>query len=88
MPLPALFRHALPPAGDRRADVPGVLPPLVKAALCQAGVVGTFLTSMRGRRRSWTPGSTEIAADLAAYRAAQPQAVVAPHGVNLVVHRS
>ncbi|MBX3644619.1 MAG: nitronate monooxygenase [Rubrivivax sp.] len=87
MPLPALFRHAL------RLPVIGApmflvsFPPLVKA-LCQAGVVGTFPHVNARPTAQLDAWLTEIAADLAAYRAAQPQAVVAPHGVNLVVHRS
>ena len=81
MSLPALL--------DQRLRLPVVaapmflvsFPPLVKA-LCQAGVVGTFPHVNARPTAQLDAWLTEIAADLAAYRAAQPQAVVAPHGVN------
>lgn len=87
MPLPALFRGAL------RLPVIGApmflasFPPLVEA-LCKAGVVGTFPhvnARPSAQLDGWLAG---IAADLAACRAADPAAVIAPHGINLVVHRS
>lgn len=87
MPLPPLFRHAL------RVPVIGApmflvsFPPLVKA-LCKAGVVGTFPHVNARPSEQLDAWLTEVAAELAAHRAANPGAVVAPHGVNLIVHRS
>jgi len=87
MPLPALFQHALrvPVIGSPMFLVS--FPPLVKA-LCKAGVVGTFPHVNARPSEQLDAWLADIAADLAAHRAAQPDAVVAPFGVNLVVHRS
>lgn len=87
MPLPSLFRGAL------RVPVIGApmflvsFPPLVQA-LCRAGVVGTFPHVNARPSEQLDAWLTEIEANLAAARAADAQAVVAPHGVNLVVHRT
>lgn len=57
-------------------------------AQCTAGIVGTF-PSLNARPQpvleDWL---TRIEAGLAAYRDAHPGAVVAPYGVNLIVHPS
>lgn len=87
MPLPHLFRQTL------RVPVIGApmflvsFPPLVKA-LCKAGVVGTFPHVNARPSAQLDAWLTDIDADLALYRATRPEAPVAPHGVNLVVHRS
>lgn len=87
MPLPALFQQALavPVIGSPMFLVS--FPPLV-AAMCKAGIVGTFPHVNARPSSQFDEWLTRIAADLAAHRAAHPQAVVAPHGVNLIVHRS
>lgn len=87
MPLPPLFQHALrvPVIGSPMFLVS--FPPLVKA-LCKAGVAGSFPHVNARPSSQLDAWLRDIDADLAAHRAAHPQAVVAPHGVNLVVHRS
>ena len=87
MPLPALLQHALsiPAIGSPMFLVS--FPPLVTAQ-CEAGVVGTFPhvnARSSGQLDQWL---TDIAAELAGYRTAHPSAVVAPYGVNLIVHRT
>ena len=87
MPLPKLFQQALavPVIGSPMFLVS--FPPLV-AAMCKAGIVGTFPHVNARPSSQFDEWLTSIAADLAAYRAAHPHAVMAPHGVNLIVHRS
>lgn len=62
-------------------------PPLV-AALCKAGVIGTFPHVNARPSSQFDQWLTELNAELDAYRSAHLQAVVPPFGVNLVVHRS
>jgi nitronate monooxygenase len=87
MTLPALFANAL------RVPVIGApmflvsFPPLV-AALCKAGVVGTFPHVNARPSAQLDDWLTQIARDLAVVRKGDPNAVIAPHGVNLVVHRT
>ena len=87
MPLPALFHRALrvPVIGSPMFLVS--FPPLV-TALCKAGVVGTFPHVNARPSEQLDAWLGSISADLAAHRAAHPGAVVAPHGINLVVHKS
>ena len=87
MPIPELFRGrlAIPAIGAPMFLVS--FPPLV-AALCKAGVVGTFPHVNAWPAAQFDAWLTQIEADLAAYRAAHPRAVVAPYGVNLIVHRT
>jgi nitronate monooxygenase len=87
MPLPPLFQQALrvPVIGSPMFLVS--FPPLV-TALCKAGVVGTFPHVNARPAAQLDAWLGDIAAELAAHRAAHPGAVVAPHGVNLVVHKS
>ena len=87
MPLPPLFQQALrvPVIGSPMFLVS--FPPLV-TALCKAGVVGTFPHVNARPSQQLDDWLRQISADLAAHRAAHPQALVAPHGVNLVVHKS
>jgi nitronate monooxygenase len=61
--------------------------PLVKA-LCKAGVVGAFPHVNARPSEQLDAWLTEVETDLAAYRAANPTARVAPHCVNLIVHRT
>ena len=87
MPLPRLFHNALsiPAIGSPMFLVS--FPPLVTAQ-CKAGVVGTFPHVNARTSVQFGQWLTEIAADLSAHCAAQPEAIVAPYGVNLVVHRT
>lgn len=87
MPLPALLHNALsiPAIGSPMFLVS--FPPLVSAQ-CKAGVVGTFPHVNARTSEQLDQWLTDIEVDLAAYKAANPAAVVAPHGVNLIVHRS
>jgi len=62
-------------------------PPLVKA-LCKAGVIGAFPHVNARPSAQLGAWLTEIQADLRAYRAANPDAIVAPVCVNLIVHRT
>jgi nitronate monooxygenase len=87
MPMPALFRETLsiPVIGAPMFLVS--FPPLV-TALCKAGVVGTFPHVNARPAAQLDEWLTAIERDLAAHRAAEPGAVVAPFGINLVVHRT
>jgi nitronate monooxygenase len=62
-------------------------PPLVKA-LCRAGVVGAFPHVNARPSEQLHAWLTEVETDLAAYKAANPTARVAPHCVNIIVHRT
>jgi nitronate monooxygenase len=62
-------------------------PPLVKA-LCCAGVVGAFPHVNARPSEQFDQWLTEIEADLRAFKKAHPDAKVAPHAVNLIVHRT
>ncbi len=85
--MPALFRNALtlPAIGSPMFLVS--FPPLVTAQ-CKAGVVGTFPHVNARTSTQFDEWLTTIEADLAAWRVAHPSAAVAPHGVNLIVHRT
>jgi len=87
MPIPALFRQALsiPVIGSPMFLVS--FPPLV-TALCKSGVVGTFPHVNARPAAQLDEWLTAIEKDLAAHRAAHPNDIVAPHGINLVVHRT
>jgi nitronate monooxygenase len=87
MPIPALLRGTLsvPVIGSPMFLVS--FPPLVKA-LCKAGVVGTFPHVNARPSSQLDAWLTEIKADLDDYRGKNPNAVVAPLGVNLVVHHT
>jgi nitronate monooxygenase len=62
-------------------------PPLV-AAQCKAGIIGTFPHINARPVELFEQWLQQLEAELAQHRAAHPQAVVAPFGVNLVVHRT
>jgi nitronate monooxygenase len=86
---------ALPPALRNTLSVPVIgapmflvsFPPLVKA-LCRAGIVGAFPHVNARPSEQFDAWLTEIETDLAAYRRDHPDAIVAPHCVNLIVHRT
>jgi nitronate monooxygenase len=87
MTLPAVLkgRLTIPAIGAPMFLVS--FPPLVKA-LCKAGVVGAFPHVNARPSEQLDAWLTEVETDLAAYRAANPTARVAPHCVNLIVHRT
>ena len=87
MPMPDLFRGrlALPAIGAPMFLVSH--PPLV-AALCKAGVVGTFPHVNARPQAQLDVWLKQIDDELAVYRTAHPHAAVAPYGVNLIVHRT
>src|ERR1700730_16866328 len=61
-------------------------PPLVTAQ-CLAGVIGAFPHVNARPSEQLDQWLTKIEADLRDYKAAHPAARVAPHAVNLIVHR-
>ena len=87
MPLPKIFQNALsiPAIGSPMFLVS--FPPLVTAQ-CKAGIVGTFPHVNARTSEQFDQWLTDIEVDLAAHKAANPSAVVAPYGVNLIVHRT
>ena len=87
MPLPALLQNALsiPAIGSPMFLVS--FPPLV-IAQCKAGVVGTFPHVNARSTEQLDQWLTYIEDELASHRADKPLATVAPHGVNLIVHRT
>lgn len=87
MPLPALLQNALtiPVIGSPMFLVS--FPPLV-GAQCKAGIVGTFPHVNARTSEQFDLWLTELEAELDSCRTANPSAVVAPHGVNLIVHRT
>ncbi|MES2053993.1 MAG: nitronate monooxygenase [Pseudomonadota bacterium] len=87
MPLPKIFENALsiPAIGSPMFLVS--FPPLVTAQ-CKAGIVGTFPHVNARTSGQFDQWLTDIETGLAAHGAANPSAVVAPYGVNLIVHRT
>ena len=57
-------------------------------ALCRAGVIGAFPHVNARPSEQLDRWLTDIATDLRAYKKAHPPAKVAPHAVNLIVHRT
>ena len=62
-------------------------PPLV-SALCKAGVVGTFPHVNARPSEEFDRWLTLLQEDLAAFKSANPNRIVGPLGVNLIVHRT
>ncbi|MGD0187055.1 MAG: nitronate monooxygenase family protein [Roseiarcus sp.] len=87
MPIPSLFRNALsiPAIGAPMFLVSN--PPLVRAQ-CKSGVVGAFPHVNARPSQQLDAWLTEIESDLAAHQAAHPDVVVAPYGVNVILHRT
>lgn len=87
MPVPEALR------GKLAAPVIGApmflvsFPPLV-AALCKAGVIGTFPHVNARPVEAFGQWLTQLEDELRQHRERNPGAVVAPFGVNLVVHRT
>jgi nitronate monooxygenase len=87
MTVPALLQHKLsvPVIGAPMFLVS--FPPLVMAQ-CRAGVIGAFPHVNARPAAEFDKWLTEIETDLRDYKAAHPTAKVAPHAVNLIVHRT
>lgn len=87
MSLPAAFRGTLrlPAIAAPMFLVSG---PQLVAGTCKAGVAGTFPALNARTSEELDAWLTEIDASLAAARDAEPGAVVAPYGVNLILHAS
>ncbi len=87
MPLPKILENALsiPAIGSPMFLVS--FPPLVTAQ-CKSGIVGTFPHVNARTSEQFDQWLTDIETDLAAHKAANPSAAVAPYGVNLIVHRT
>ena len=87
MSVPALLKHKLsvPVLGAPMFLVS--FPPLVTAQ-CRAGVIGAFPHVNARPSAQLEQWLTEIETNLHEYKAAHPAAKVAPHAVNLIVHRT
>jgi nitronate monooxygenase len=86
MALPAVLQHlSLPVIGSPMFIASG--PALVKAQ-CKAGIVGAFPALNARPAELLDTWLTDIKADLAAYKEANPGATVGPIAVNQIVHQS
>lgn len=87
MPLPKLFQNALsiPAIGSPMFLVS--FPPLVTAQ-CKAGMVGTFPHVNARTSAQLDQWLTDIETSLTEHRTTNPSTVVAPYGINLIVHRT
>jgi len=87
MPIPTVL--------EGRLSIPAIAAPMfivsgpeLVLATCKAGVVGTFPVVNARNHELLDQWLGEIGADLEAARAGNPNQPIAPHGVNLVVHRT
>jgi nitronate monooxygenase len=86
MALPAILQHlALPVVGSPMFIVS--YPELVLAQ-CKAGIVGSFPALNARPAGALDEWLTQIQAELAAHKAANPDAVIGPIAVNQIVHQS
>jgi nitronate monooxygenase len=86
MAMPAVLQNlALPVIGSPMFIASG--PELVKAQ-CKAGIVGAFPALNARPAELLDTWLTEMQADLAAYKQANPDAIVGPIAVNQIVHQS
>jgi len=86
MSLPPLLQHLrLPVIG---APLFIIYKPDLVLGQCKAGIVGSFPALNARPPELLDAWLTRINAELAAYRAAHPQATVAPFAVNQIVHSS
>ncbi|SAL56510.1 2-nitropropane dioxygenase [Caballeronia arvi] len=86
MALPAILQHlALPVVGSPMFIVS--YPELVLAQ-CKAGVVGSFPALNARPAEQLDEWLTQIQSELAAHKAANPDAVIGPIAVNQIVHQS
>ncbi|MCO4762696.1 MAG: nitronate monooxygenase [Myxococcales bacterium] len=63
------------------------MPELVVAS-CKAGIIGTFPALNHRTTAGFDAWLTDIEAQLSAARTADPEAIISPYGVNLIVHRT
>ncbi len=87
MPIPAIFKSCmrLPAIAAPMFLVSG---PQLVIETCKAGVAGTFPALNARPLAQLDAWLTQINADLAAHRDAEPTAPCAPYGVNLILHAS
>ena len=84
--LPAALQHlVLPVIGSPLFIASG---PALVTAQCKAGIVGSFPALNARPAELLDTWLTEIQAELAAYKAANPDAVIGPIAVNQIVHQS
>ena len=84
--LPAVLRNlALPVIGSPLFIASG---PALVTAQCKAGIVGSFPALNARPAELLDTWLTQIQADLAAYKAEHPNAVIGPIAVNQIVHQS
>jgi nitronate monooxygenase len=86
MALPPLLRSLRLPAIGAPLFI--ISNPDLVLAQCTAGIVGSFPALNARPPEMLDQWLTRITAELAAYRAANPQALVAPFAVNQIVHSS
>jgi nitronate monooxygenase len=86
MSLPPLLQHLRLPAIGAPLFI--VSNPDLVLAQCKAGIVGSFPALNARPPELLDEWLTRITAELAAHRAAHPDAVVAPFAVNQIVHAS
>lgn len=86
---------SLPPGLRGRFTVPAIAAPMFLVSgpelvieTCRAGIAGTFPVLNARPQAQLGEWLQAIESALAAHRAAHPDAVIAPHGVNLILHRS
>lgn len=87
MPLPASLQGKLelPLIASPMFIVSG---PEIVIAACKAGVVGTFPSLNARPIEAFEQWLNQIEGELAAAKEADPNARIAPYGVNLIVHKS
>jgi len=86
---------SMPAQFEGRLSIPAIAAPMfivsgpeLVLATCKAGVVGTFPVVNARSHDLLDQWLGEIATDLDATRAGSPNQPIAPHGVNLVVHKT
>jgi nitronate monooxygenase len=86
MPIPAILQHLrLPVIASPMFIASG---PALVAAQCKAGIVGSFPALNARPAEQLDVWLTQLQAELAAYRQANPDAVIGPIAVNQIVHQS
>lgn len=84
--LPKALQHlALPVIGSPLFIASG---PALVTAQCKAGIVGSFPALNARPAELLDTWLTDIQAELAAYKAANPDAIIGPIAVNQIVHQS
>ncbi|HEX8955000.1 MAG TPA: nitronate monooxygenase, partial [Burkholderiaceae bacterium] len=84
--LPKALQHlSLPVIGSPLFIASG---PALVTAQCKAGIVGSFPALNARPAELLDTWLTDIQAELAAYKAANPDAIVGPIAVNQIVHQS